>query len=252
MSRPRICPDAQLPLRRAASVAGTRRAGAAAAGGAGAAAAGADPWMAADPQQQQQRVHGGDQEIDRYSFDDSDRFEEDSLCSWSSEPESLCNNWRGWKRPTANNATSGAGNFLYGSSSTGGGGMGYFQATGTSGSGAAQTSSAAGGGTSASAAAAAACLANGSSGGGSGSSSLVRRTSDGESFLCVVAHYVFKFEFFVSEERRSGDKRVCLVFMCSAVCTCSLGALFMLRNARVETSSAYARLLRFSADVFFF
>ena len=33
------------------------------------------------------------------SFDDSDRFEEDSLCSWGSEPESLCNNWRGWKRP---------------------------------------------------------------------------------------------------------------------------------------------------------
>lgn len=39
------------------------------------------------------------EECDRYSFDDSDRFEEDSLCSWSSEPESLCNNWRGWKRP---------------------------------------------------------------------------------------------------------------------------------------------------------
>ncbi|XP_046742497.1 zinc finger SWIM domain-containing protein 8 homolog, partial [Diprion similis] len=33
-------------------------------------------------------------------FEDSDRFEEDSLCSWSSEPESLCNNWRGWRRPT--------------------------------------------------------------------------------------------------------------------------------------------------------
>lgn len=39
------------------------------------------------------------EECDRYSFEDSDRFEEDSLCSWSSEPESLCNNWRGWKRP---------------------------------------------------------------------------------------------------------------------------------------------------------
>ncbi|KAG5318114.1 ZSWM8 protein, partial [Pseudoatta argentina] len=25
-------------------------------------------------------------------------FEEDSLCSFSSEPESLCNNWRGWRR----------------------------------------------------------------------------------------------------------------------------------------------------------
>lgn len=38
------------------------------------------------------------QDIDRFSFDDSDRFEEDSLCSWTSEPESLCNNWRGWKK----------------------------------------------------------------------------------------------------------------------------------------------------------
>lgn len=37
-----------------------------------------------------------------FSFEDSDRFEEDSLCSWSSEPESLCNNWRGWKKPTTN------------------------------------------------------------------------------------------------------------------------------------------------------
>lgn len=39
------------------------------------------------------------EEADRFSFEDSDRFEEDSLCSWSSEPESLCNNWRGWRRP---------------------------------------------------------------------------------------------------------------------------------------------------------
>ncbi|KAH8367889.1 hypothetical protein KR084_003898 [Drosophila pseudotakahashii] len=39
--------------------------------------------------------------MDRFSFDDSIRFEEDSLCSWSSEPESLCNNWRGWKKPAA-------------------------------------------------------------------------------------------------------------------------------------------------------
>ncbi|CAN7993338.1 unnamed protein product [Ixodes hexagonus] len=41
-------------------------------------------------------------EGDRFSFEDSDRFEEDSLCSWISEPESLCNNWRGWKRPNGN------------------------------------------------------------------------------------------------------------------------------------------------------
>merc|ERR1712012_201771 len=37
-------------------------------------------------------------EGDRFSFEDSDRFEEDSLCSWYSEPESLCNNWRGWRK----------------------------------------------------------------------------------------------------------------------------------------------------------
>lgn len=21
------------------------------------------------------------------------------MCSWSSEPESICNNWRGWRKP---------------------------------------------------------------------------------------------------------------------------------------------------------
>ncbi len=40
---------------------------------------------------------------DRLSFDDSDRFEEDSLCSWISEPESLCNNWRGWRKQNGGN-----------------------------------------------------------------------------------------------------------------------------------------------------
>lgn len=44
------------------------------------------------------------QEGDRFSFEDSDRFEEDSLCSWSTEPESLCNNWRGWKKPLLQSA----------------------------------------------------------------------------------------------------------------------------------------------------
>lgn len=34
---------------------------------------------------------------ERFSFEDSDRFEEDSLVSWNSEPESICANWRGWK-----------------------------------------------------------------------------------------------------------------------------------------------------------
>ena len=65
---------------------------------------------------------------DRFSFEDSDRFEEDSLCSWISEPESLCNNWRGWKKsnfsPNGNpggNSASGnsAGGNAAGSSSSG-------------------------------------------------------------------------------------------------------------------------------------
>jgi SWIM zinc finger len=52
-------------------------------------------------------------ENDRLSFEDSDRFSEGSLCSWSSEQESLCNNWRGWKKPLPNtNAT------LFGSNSS--------------------------------------------------------------------------------------------------------------------------------------
>lgn len=27
------------------------------------------------------------------------------MCSWSSEPESVCNNWRGWKKPTIGNCS---------------------------------------------------------------------------------------------------------------------------------------------------
>lgn len=50
-------------------------------------------------EQQEAPLEWNKEESDRFSFEDSDRFEEDSLCSWSSEPESLCNNWRGWKRP---------------------------------------------------------------------------------------------------------------------------------------------------------
>lgn len=44
------------------------------------------------------------EEGDHFSFEDSERFEEDSLCSWSSEPESLCNNWRGWRKPNLQNS----------------------------------------------------------------------------------------------------------------------------------------------------
>lgn len=47
------------------------------------------------------------EEADHFSFEDSERFEEDSLCSWSSEPESLCNNWRGWRRPNLPNTFGG-------------------------------------------------------------------------------------------------------------------------------------------------
>lgn len=50
-------------------------------------------------------VAAGILEWEEVSFEDSDRFEEDSLCSWSSEPESLCNNWRGWKKPSNGSAS---------------------------------------------------------------------------------------------------------------------------------------------------
>lgn len=49
-------------------------------------------------------------EGDGMSFDDSERFEEDSLCSWGSEPESVCNNWRGWKKISNVNSASGVAN----------------------------------------------------------------------------------------------------------------------------------------------
>ncbi|XP_030378874.1 zinc finger SWIM domain-containing protein 8 [Scaptodrosophila lebanonensis] len=76
--------------------------------------------------------------MDRFSFDDSIRFEEDSLCSWSSEPESLCNNWRGWKKPTPNgsNGIGGAGTNTTGgiglsTNVSGGGGSGTFGTSST-------------------------------------------------------------------------------------------------------------------------
>uniref|UniRef100_H3A312 Zinc finger SWIM-type containing 8 n=1 Tax=Latimeria chalumnae TaxID=7897 RepID=H3A312_LATCH len=48
---------------------------------------------------------------ERFSFEDSDRFEEDSLCSFISEAESLCQNWRGWRKQSAgpNSPTGGQG-----------------------------------------------------------------------------------------------------------------------------------------------
>ena len=47
-----------------------------------------------------------DENNEERSFDDSDRFDEDSLCSWMSEPESLTMNWRGWKKTSQNGGSS--------------------------------------------------------------------------------------------------------------------------------------------------
>jgi len=44
---------------------------------------------------------------DRFSFEDSERFEEDSLCSFLSEPDSICNNWRGWRKPNGSGGPNG-------------------------------------------------------------------------------------------------------------------------------------------------
>lgn len=54
--------------------------------------------VAAEQAQEVVQPEWNGEECDRFSFDDSVRFEEDSLCSWSTEPDSSCNNWRGWKR----------------------------------------------------------------------------------------------------------------------------------------------------------
>lgn len=41
-----------------------------------------------------------DDQGDHQSFEDSDRFEDESYDSMGSDTESLCpNNWRGWKKP---------------------------------------------------------------------------------------------------------------------------------------------------------
>jgi len=48
------------------------------------------------------------EEQDRFSFEDSDRFEEDSLCSWISEPESVVNNWRGWRKQSSISGNNGS------------------------------------------------------------------------------------------------------------------------------------------------
>ena len=50
---------------------------------------------------------GGLDAVDGFSEDrfSDDHFEEDSICSWISEPESVVNNWRGWKKPGKQNAT---------------------------------------------------------------------------------------------------------------------------------------------------
>ena len=44
-------------------------------------------------------IFNWEEDGDRFSFEDSERFEDDSLCSFLSEPDSICNNWRGWRKP---------------------------------------------------------------------------------------------------------------------------------------------------------
>ena len=64
-----------------------------------------------------------DPQGDQFSFEDSDRFEEDSLCSWVSEAESVCNNnWRGWKKSSQGPpvATAGGAAAVGGTAMTGG------------------------------------------------------------------------------------------------------------------------------------
>ena len=71
---------------------------------------------------------------DVFSWGDSDPFEEDD--SWMSEPESVCNNWRGWKKcsnsNTNNNVINGGsgGQFV---ASTSGLGIGYNNNSGVNG-----------------------------------------------------------------------------------------------------------------------
>ncbi|XP_023294317.2 zinc finger SWIM domain-containing protein 8 homolog isoform X2 [Lucilia cuprina] len=90
-----------------------QQAAAGAAGGAGAGDHVQNRRNAANPPDGGAAVDWVQEDLERFSFDDSDRFEEDSLCSWSSEPESLYNNWRGWKKPSnfglGNNVASSAG-----------------------------------------------------------------------------------------------------------------------------------------------
>ena len=41
-------------------------------------------------------------DVDQFSFNDSERFDEnDSICSWISDPDAVVNNWRGWQKPQA-------------------------------------------------------------------------------------------------------------------------------------------------------
>ncbi|XP_071492613.1 zinc finger SWIM domain-containing protein 8-like [Diadema antillarum] len=55
-------------------------------------------------------IYDWDDQGDQFSFEDSDRFEEDSLCSWVSEAESVCNNnWRGWKKTSNGSGGGGSG-----------------------------------------------------------------------------------------------------------------------------------------------
>ncbi|VDN02746.1 unnamed protein product [Thelazia callipaeda] len=67
-------------------------------------AAGAEHRLVASVQAERAAVAA--HEDDHFSFEDSERFEEDSLCSWMSDAESVNQNWRGWcsENTTAHNA----------------------------------------------------------------------------------------------------------------------------------------------------
>ena len=58
-----------------------------------------EAWYENAPEHQEQEV-----EQDHASFDDSDRFEDESICSFETESSSN-NNWQGWKKPPPANGS---------------------------------------------------------------------------------------------------------------------------------------------------
>ncbi|VDN51456.1 unnamed protein product [Dracunculus medinensis] len=50
----------------------------------------------------QRAASGESRHDDQLSFEDSERFEEDSLCSWQSDSDSICHHFRGWNATSHN------------------------------------------------------------------------------------------------------------------------------------------------------